>query len=307
MTAETSHRPGHGPSSRPLPDTIEASSRRSRGQRPALSIGQILSRVLICLVGLVFLFPFLWMIATSLKPTNEVFASGTSLLGSRIEWSNYKVAWTAIPFGRILVNSFLIAFVGALLTVTVSVLSAYAFSRFPFRGRAALFGAFLATMVLPQEVLIIPLYLMMQKAGLVNSYPALILPFAFGAFGTFLIRQFLLSLPPDYEEAATIDGASRLRTLVSVVVPLLRAPIAVVFVFAFIEYWGSFLWPLIVVNDATMATVPIGLQMFSGERGTDWGPLMAAVTLVVLPSLLIVMALQKQLQQGVSMGGFGGR
>jgi multiple sugar transport system permease protein len=189
----------------------------------------------------------------------------------------------------------------------VSVLSAYAFSRLRFRGRAALFGAFLATMVLPQEVLIIPLYLMMQKAGLVNSYAALILPFAFGAFGTFLIRQFLLSLPPDYEEAATIDGASRLRTLVSVIVPLLRAPISVVFVFAFIEYWGSFLWPLIVVNDASMATVPIGLQMFSGERGTDWGPLMAAVTLVVLPSLLIVVLLQKQLQQGVSMGGFGGR
>lgn len=269
--------------------------------------GQLISRVLICIVGIVFLFPFVWMIATSLKPTNEVFASGTSFVGSRIEWSNYAVAWTAIPFGRILLNSLLVALLGALLTVTVSVLSAYAFSRLRFRGRMTLFGAFLATMVLPQEVLIIPLYLMMQKLGLVNSYPALILPFAFGAFGTFLIRQFLLTLPPDYEEAATIDGASRLRTLVSVIVPLLRAPIAVVFVFSFIEYWGSFLWPLIIVNDASMATVPIGLQMFSGERGTDWGPLMAAVTLVVLPSLLIVVLLQKQLQQGVSMGGFGGR
>lgn len=277
---------------------------RARG---GLRLGAVVSRVLICVVGALFLFPFVWMLATSLKPTNEVFASGTSFLGSRIEWTNYAVAWTAIPFGRILINSFLVAFAGALLTVTVSVLSAYAFSRLRFRGRAALFGAFLATMVLPQEVLIIPLYLMMQKAGLVNSYAALILPFAFGAFGTFLIRQFMLSLPSDYEEAATIDGASRLRTLVSVIVPLLRAPISVVFVFAFIEYWGSFLWPLIVVNDASMATVPIGLQMFSGERGTDWGPLMAAVTLVVLPSLLIVVALQKQLQQGVSMGGFGGR
>lgn len=278
-------------------------------QRPRSSIRapQLISRVLMCVVGLIFLFPFLWMLATSLKPSNEVFATGTSLFGSRIEWGNYVTAATAIPFGRILANSLLIAFAGALLTVTVSLLSAYAFSRFTFRGRAALFGAFLATLVLPQEVLVIPLYLMMQKAGLVNSYPALILPFAFGAFGTFLIRQFMLSLPPDYEEAATIDGASRLRTLVSVLIPLLRAPIAVVFVFSFIDYWGSFLWPLIVVNDSAMATVPIGLEMFSGERGTDWGPLMAAVTLVVLPSLLIVVLLQKQLQQGVSMGGFGGR
>lgn len=269
--------------------------------------GQIVSKVAICIVGLVFAFPFIWMIATSLKPTNEVFATGTSLFGSRIEWENYWVASTTIPFARILFNSFLVAFLGAALTVTVSVLSAYAFTRFRFKGRALLFGAFLGTMVLPQEVLVIPLYLMMQRAGLVNSYPSLILPFAFGAFGTFLIRQFLLSLPADYEEAATLDGAGRFRTLVSVIVPLLRAPIAVVFVFAFIEYWASFLWPLIVVNDASMATVPIGIQMFSGERGTDWGPMMASVTLVVIPSLLIVIALQKQLQQGVSMGGFGGR
>ena len=167
---------------------------RARG---GLRLGAVVSRVLICVVGALFLFPFVWMLATSLKPTNEVFASGTSFLGSRIEWTNYAVAWTAIPFGRILINSFLVAFAGALLTVTVSVLSAYAFSRLRFRGRAALFGAFLATMVLPQEVLIIPLYLMMQKAGLVNSYAALILPFAFGAFGTFLIRQFMLSLPSD--------------------------------------------------------------------------------------------------------------
>ncbi len=268
---------------------------------------QIVSKLLLCLVGLVFVFPFLWMLATSLKPTNEVFSTGTSIVGSRIEWSNYAVAATAIPFARILINSFLVALIGAGLTVTVSVLSAYAFSRFEFRGRGALFAVFLATMVLPQEVLIIPLYLMIQEAGLIDSYPALILPFAFGAFGTFLIRQFLLSLPPDYEEAAKIDGAGRLRTLISVIVPLLRAPIAVVFVFSFIEYWASFLWPLIVVNNPNMATVPIGLQMFSGERGTDWGPMMAAVTLVVLPSLLIVVLLQKQLQQGVSMGGFGGR
>lgn len=286
---------------------MTAESPTSARPRRTHPVAPVISRILICVVGLVFLFPFLWMIATSLKPTNEVFSSGTSLVGSQLAWSNYTTAWTAIPFGRILLNSVVVAFAGALLTVTVSVLSAYAFSRLRFRGRATLFAVFLATLVLPQEVLIIPLYLMMQKAGLVNSYPALILPFAFSAFGTFLIRQFLLSLPPDYEEAATLDGAGRLRTLVSVIVPLLRAPISVVFVFAFIDYWGSFLWPLIIVNDPTMATVPIGLQMFSGERGTDWGPLMAAVTLVVLPSLMIVILLQKRLQQGVSMGGFGGR
>lgn len=304
MTAEPLITPA--PHRRP-PSADGAARSGAAPLRPRRRSSQRLSKALLVVVGLVFAFPFLWMLATSLKPTDEVFATGTSLLGSRIEWSNYQVAATTIPFARILLNSLLVALLGAGLTVCVSVLSAYAFTRFTFRGRGTLFAAFLATMVLPQEIIVIPLFFMMQQAQLVNSIPALVLPFAFGAFGTFLIRQFLLSLPSDYEEAATIDGAGRLRTLVSVIVPLLRAPIAVVFVFSFIEYWGSFLWPLIIVNDASMATVPIGLQMFSGERGTDWGPLMAAVTLVVIPSLLIVIALQKQLQQGVSMGGFGGR
>jgi multiple sugar transport system permease protein len=161
--------------------------------------------------------------------------------------------------------------------------------------------------VLPQEVLIIPLYIMANRAGLVDTYVVLILPFAFGAFGAFMLRQFLLTLPRDYEEAARLDGAGQLRILWHVIAPLLRAPLSVVGAFLFIEYWNSFLWPLIVINDPALATLPLGLQMFSGERGTDWGPLMAAATLAVVPSLLIVLAMQKQLSKGINLGGFGGR
>ena len=166
---------------------------------------------------------------------------------------------------------------------------------------------FLGTLVLPQEVLVIPLYIGMQRMGLVNSYFALIVPFAFGAFGAFLIRQFLLSLPLEFEEAARIDGCSDWQILTKILLPLLKAPITVVGVFAFIDYWSSFLWPLIVVNDSTLATIPLGLQMFSGERGTDWGPLMAAVTMTTIPSILLVVFLQKQLEKGVTLGAFGGR
>ena len=147
----------------------------------------------------------------------------------------------------------------------------------------------------------------MQRMGLVNSYFALIVPFAFGAFGAFLIRQFLLSLPLEFEEAARIDGCSDWQILTKILLPLLKAPITVVGVFAFIDYWSSFLWPLIVVNDSTLATIPLGLQMFSGERGTDWGPLMAAVTMTTIPSILLVVFLQKQLEKGVTLGAFGGR
>lgn len=287
---------------RPLKEPTAAHQRRKKNPT-----GRIVSRAGVIVVGLLFFFPFLWMFATSLKPTSEIFSTGSSFFASRIEWSNYTTAWTAIPFGRIILNSFLVATAGALLTTVVSLLSAYAFARLQFKHRDKLFIVFLGTLVLPQEVLVIPLYIMMNKLDMVNSLTALIVPFAFGAFGAFLIRQFLLSLPVEFEEAARLDGAGSLRILWSVILPLVRAPLAVVAVFSFIDYWSSFLWPLIIINDTTQATIPLGLSMFSGERGTDWGPLMAAGTFAVIPSLLIVILLQRQLVKGVSMGGFGGR
>lgn len=268
---------------------------------------KVLSSTALTVLGAFFLFPFFWMVITSLKPTREVFSTGTSLVGSEIRWANYPSALTSIPFGQVILNSIIVASLGSLLVMTVSVLSAYAFARLRFRFRDHLFLLFLGTLVLPQEVLVIPLYIGMQKMGLVNSYFALIVPFAFGAFGAFLIRQFLLSLPAEFEEAARIDGCGDVRILFHVILPLLKAPILVVGVFAFIDYWSAFLWPLIVVNDSYLATIPLGLQMFSGERGTDWGPLMAAVTMATLPSILIVVLLQRQLEKGVALGAFGGR
>ncbi|MDT0170471.1 carbohydrate ABC transporter permease [Pseudarthrobacter sp. BRE9] len=291
----------------PAADKRLAHRRHATASRTKRRLGRYISRIGVILVGLAFSFPFLWMFATSLKPTSEIFSTGASLLASRVEWSNYLTAWTAIPFGRVIINSFLVAVSGAVLTTVVSLLSAYAFARLQFKHRDKLFLVFLGTLVLPQEVLVIPLYIMMNKLDMVNSLPALIVPFAFGAFGAFLIRQFLLSLPVEFEEAARIDGAGSIRILWSVILPLVRAPLAVVAVFSFIDYWSSFLWPLIVINDVSQATIPLGLSMFSGERGTDWGPLMAAATLAVIPSLLVVILLQRQLVKGVSMGGFGGR
>ncbi len=280
-----------------------------RAEQPAkaLPIGALVSRVGIVIVGAGFFFPFLWMLASSLKPSFEVLSSGGSLLGSSVEWSNYATVWTAIPFARIMLNTFFVAAAGALLSMVVSLLSAYAFSRLTFRYRDRFFLIFLGSLVLPQEVLVIPLYIMANRAGLVDSYAVLIVPFAFGAFGAFMLRQFLLTLPRDYEEAARLDGAGQLRMLWHVITPLMRAPLSVVGTFVFIEYWNSFLWPLIVINDPDLATLPLGLSMFSGERGTDWGPLMAAATLAVIPSLAIVLAMQRQLAKGINLGGFGGR
>ncbi len=183
-------------------------------------LSTIISVVLLGIIAAGFLFPFVWMVATSLKPTTEVFS--LSPTGSRIAWDNYPSALSSIPFGRVVLNSFIVSLAGAALVVVVSVLSAYAFARLRFKGRDHLFMLFLGTLVLPQEVLVIPLYIGMQRMGLVNSYFALIVPFAFGAFGAFLIRQFLMSLPLEFEEAARIDGCSDWKILTKILLPCSR-------------------------------------------------------------------------------------
>ena len=260
--------------------------------------GRLVSKTLLLLVGIIFFLPFVWMFLSSLKPSTEVLSSGANLFGSRLEWGNYVDAFTSVPFGRILLNTFGIAAAGALITVTVSVLSAYAFARFRFPFRDQIFAVFIATLVLPLEVLVIPLFIGASSLNLVDTYAAIILPFAFGAFGTFMLRQFLLSLP---------SGASQLQLLWHVIVPLLRGPIAVVAAFSFIDYWNAFLWPLIIINDYSKAPLQLGLAMFSGERGTEWGALMAASTISVAASLIIVVLMQRQLSKGINLGGFGGR
>ncbi len=302
MTSETSSATGIG-----VPTVAVSVPARPVRRSRAAAVRAVLSQTLLSLIALLFLLPIIWMVLSALKPSAEVFTVPPKPLGSKIMLSNFADAWNYLPFGRFILNTVFVAAVGTAITLVASALSGYAFARlnFPFRG--GLFVMYLSTLIVPQEVIVIPMFLIMKQLGWVNSYQALILPWAFTAFGTFLLRQFFLTIPRELEEAATIDGASRIRILLQVVMPIARPAIAVLAAFTFINYWNSFLWPLIVINDPDLATLPLGLQMFSGERGTDWGPLMAAATLAVVPSLLIVLAMQKQLAKGINLGGFGGR
>ena len=284
--------------------------------------GRIAGWTALILLVIVTLLPFVWALRTALTPNADIFNGDYSLIPRNASLINFKRvlglvspeedlaaggAGARMYFWLYLRNSLIFTGLLVLGQLVTSTMAAYAFARLRFKGRDHLFMLFLGTLVLPQEVLVIPLYIGMQRMGLVNSYFALIVPFAFGAFGAFLIRQFLMSLPLEFEEAARIDGCSDWKILTKILLPLLKAPITVVGVFAFIDYWSAFLWPLIVVNDSSLATIPLGLQMFSGERGTDWGPLMAAVTMTTIPSILLVVFLQKQLEKGVTLGAFGGR
>jgi multiple sugar transport system permease protein len=266
------------------------------------------SHTLLIIVAVVFLGPLVYAVATSLKPADEVFTATPHLFGSELRWQNYADAFRFAPFGRYFLNSLFVAVVGTLVVVTASSLSAYAFARLRFRGREQLFVLFLGTLMVPQEVLIVPMYWLMQSLGWVDSYWALIFPWAFTAFGTFLLRQFFLTVPAELEEAARVDGCGPFGAFLRIMLPLARPALAVLTVFTFISFWGSFLWPLIIVNSvADKGTVPLGLAQFIGQQGTQWNLMMAASVLAMLPTILLVVLLQKHLVRGLLVTGLGGR
>ncbi len=269
--------------------------------------GRALSQILVMVAALIVLTPFIWMVSTALKPASEVFASPPSLIGSKIQWSNFADVWTYLPFGKFMVNGVIVAGIGTIMVVFTSSMAAYAFSRIKWRGRDGTFLLYLGTLMIPQEVLIVPMFILMRELGWVNSYQALIVPWAFTAFGTFLLRQFFLTLPDELEEAARIDGAGRWTSFSRIILPLAKPALGTLAVFTFIGYWNSFLWPLLIVSDVNMATVPLGLNMFLGQTGNQWNLLMAASTISVIPSAILVLFLQRYLVSGIALSGMGGR
>lgn len=268
----------------------------------------IASQVVLTLFVIVFMLPLVWMLSASLKPGAEIFSTPPKLVGSQVMWSNYGDIWSYLPFGRYMLNGAIVAVLGTALVVVTSIMSAYAFSRLHFRGREGLFFVFLGTLMVPQEVVIIPMFLFMGLLGWQSSFQALIVPWAFTAFGTFLLRQAMLTVPRELEEAAKIDGANHARILSRVIVPVVRPTIAVLVVFTFINYWNSFLWPLVIVNDEAHTTVPLGLNGFISQGGHQWQYIMAASTISMVPTAGLALLLQRYLVRGISLSsGLGGR
>jgi multiple sugar transport system permease protein len=284
------------------------SEARIVGRRRGAGLRPVISHALLVVVALLFVAPLVYAVATSLKPQNEVFTVPPTLVGSEMRWDNYVEAFRFAPFGRYFFNSFLVAVIGTAVVVAASSLSAYAFARLRFRGREQLFVLFLGTLMVPQEVLIVPMYWLMQTLGWVDSYQALILPWAFTAFGTFLLRQFFLTVPAELVDSARVDGAGQFNIFFRIMLPLARPALAVLAMFTFIGYWGSYLWPLIVIDTVNAkGTVPLGLTQFIGQQGTQWHLMMAASILAMVPSVLLVVLLQKHLVRGLLTTGFGGR
>jgi multiple sugar transport system permease protein len=247
-------------------------------------------------------FPFLWMVVTSLKTLPETTQFPPSLWPRVPQWHNYVAAWQAAPFGRYFLNSTVIAAsvtAGVLLT---SLLAGYSFGALRFPGRSALFSLYLATMMIPFEVIMIPDYLFVAQLGWLNRYEALIVPWTANVFSVFLLTQFFRGLPRDFFEAAMLDGCTHWQFLWRIAAPLAQPALATVAIFAFLGSWNALLWPILVTKTEEMRPVEVGLSVFLQEEGTDYHLLMAAATLVLLPILAVFLLAQRRFIEGVSAG-----
>lgn len=224
------------------------------------------------------------------------------------EWRNYVDAWNSQPFDRYYINSVVVAAAATLIQLLISSLAAFAFARLQFAGRNTLFTLYLATLMIPFPVLLIPNFIMVTNyLGWYDSYAALILPPAFSAFSTFLLRQHYMNLPKEMDDAARIDGASSFRIWWNIVLPMSKTTFAALAIFIFLGSWNSFLWPLVVTRSEEMRTIPIGLNAFQGQFGTKWHLLMAAAVVAMAPVLFIYAFAQKWFIKGIALTGISGR
>jgi multiple sugar transport system permease protein len=254
--------------------------------------------------GIAMALPFVWMILATFKPLNEIFAQPPKLLPQDWVSLNWETALTGANFPRAFVNSAIIAITTTVVSLVTCAMAAYAFARIRFPGVNALFMVFLATLMVPQQLTIIPLYVIMGRLGLVDTLWSLILPASlFNAFGVFLLRQYVRGIPVELEEAAAIDGASRIRIFTGMILPLLRTPMVALGIFVFLGQWNSFFYPLIFLNSEENFTLPLLVNQFKGAYSSDWGALMAATTLAAAPLLIIFIIAQRQIVEGIALSG----
>lgn len=271
--------------------------------RKPLRAADIATYALLAAGTLIMLLPFAWMVSTSLKTGEATFVTPPQLIPANPTIDNYARVVSAVPMGQFLFNSVFVSVTSTVLMVLNCAMAGYAFARIKFPGREVIFYVYLATLMIPQQVTLVPLFALMTWLGWGNTYQALILPASFGAFGTFLLRQFFLRLPREVEEAAFIDGAGYIRIFFSIGLQLARPALATLAVFAFMASWNSFLWPLIITSNQSMMTLPLGLSFLNGRYATDWNVLMAGAVIGTLPILAVYVFAQKYIIQGLATTG----
>jgi multiple sugar transport system permease protein len=286
------------------PSAVVAVPARRRLDRLAKRHTQQALRYLAALaLATCFVFPFLVVLSTSFKPVREVFTFPPHLWSDHWTLANYGEAFHGMPFWRYLINTTFLASVSVVGQLIASPLVAYSLSKIRWRGRNSLLLLILATMMLPPQVTLIPLYVLWNKVGLTGYWPLLIPQFFGYAFFIFMLRQFFMGIPDELLDAARVDGASEFRVYRTIALPLARAALTTVAIFQFMWTWTDFLLPLIYINDPKRYTLSIGLYNFFADHGVEWGALMAASTLMSLPLVVLFVFAQRQFVQGVTLTG----
>ena len=254
-------------------------------------------------VGALFLLPFVWMVVTSLKPPRDLFEITPSFIPSELHWKNYTDVFETLPFLRFYLNTIIVT-VGRVLTqLFICSMAAFAFARLRFPGRDVLFVLMLAALMVPPQMTIIPNFILVKYLGWLDTYQAIIVPTLFSAFGTFLLRQFFMSIPDALQEAAVLEGANPLQIYWYIFLPLARSALAAFALIQVLWSWNDFLWPLVVTSSTKMQVLSVGIALFQGQHTTNTAAMMAAATMVTLPMLVVFLLAQRQLIEGISLSG----
>jgi alpha-1,4-digalacturonate transport system permease protein len=259
---------------------------------------------LVLVVGaLVVAFPLYWMFATAVRPKKEIFSGGFDLVPSTLVWSNFSDAWNKLPWDQFYINSIAIAAIAVPITVFINLLAGYTFAKYKFPGRDILFLLMISTLMIPIQVIMVPEFLIVAKLGWVNTWWGVLVPRAAEAFGLFMVRQFMVSIPDELIEAARLDGAGEFTIFRRVVLPLSWPVIAVLSIFTFMWRWNDFAWPLVVLQEQSAYTVPLGLSLMQGQYFTDWTGLMSMSLLSIIPMMLVFIFFQRYFIQGIASTG----
>lgn len=272
----------------------------------SVTVGRVVAYVLLVAAAAAILVPFLWMVSASLKRNNEVFTIPVQWIPKSFQWHNFSDIWSQIPLGTYLKNTLFLSTVITLLQVLTGSFAAYGFAKVRFRGRDTLFVAYLATIALPWQAYMIPQYIMMQKAGLTDTYWSLILLQAFGAFGVFLMRQYYLTIPDELCEAARVDGLSEYGIWARIILPLSKPALASLALLTFVNTWNDYMGPFIYLTSNDHWTIQLGLQSFVGQFDSDYAMMMTGSVLSVLPILLIFLVGQRYFIRGIATSGMKG-
>lgn len=284
-----------------MPETTDVTTPRlDAASRPRP--GRVLLYVGVVAGAFVMLFPFLWTVVTSIS-TEGSLSGGPTLIVEEPTLDAYRTLFDALPMWRIVLNSFGIALASTVFQLITGSMAAYGFARLQFRGKNVIFALYLATLMVPLQVLVVPLFIQMTRFDLNDTYFALLAPSIASAFGIFLLKQAMESVPRELDEAATIDGANHLRIYATIILPLVRPALATLTVFAFMASWNSFIWPLVVIRSPELMTLPLGLATLHGQFTTEWNVVMAGSVVSIVPIAIVYLFAQRYVIAGMAHTG----